>query len=150
VAYQEDMSSLYHAFHDRFNDHDKKQKLIKCQICCIEGIPSHSKNSSICEMCFEDDFWDTIEELKKAKTDMLWAIKVVDEGLLNGRYYAKNQYVGHPLHNGGLAIGVDSLGQAYFYQNKVDAITWADSGSNRPSGKLPKFEIVQIMVSEVG
>jgi hypothetical protein len=147
VAYQEDLPALYHDF----NDSEKKQKLITCQICCIEGIPSHSKNSSICEMCFEDDFWDEMEELEKNKTDMVWAIKTIEEGLFDGYYFAVGQYLGISLYTN----SVDSLGQACLCQTKADAerrirnIQDTDSCRNEPSKKLPVFKVIQIMLSEV-
>lgn len=152
MAFQEDLADLYYAFHDRFNDKDKKQKLIKCQICCIEGIPSHSKNSSVCEMCFEDDFWDKMEEIKESKTAMLWALKTSQDGLLNGCYYPVGSY----LKDAAYPESAESLNQAHFFQTKNDAEkwlikdlqAWIDLDDEDISHK-PKFKIVQITVAEV-
>lgn len=144
------MSSLYRSFHDRVNDSDKQQKLITCQICCIEKVPSHSKNSSICEMCFEDDFWDTMEELKKDKTDMLWALKTISEGLLCESYFSIGSYLGQIAY----PRAVDGLGQSHLFQTKDEAESWMDRDLRawveiEERGKGPAFKIVQITLSEV-
>ncbi len=117
MVFGEDLPALYHAFHDRFGDPMKEQKLIKCQICCLDEVPSHSKNSSVCEMCFDDDFWQKMEEVKRDRVDMIWAVKVISDGMASGSYFAKGQYLSAGLYTD----PVDSLGQARFFQTKTYA-----------------------------
>jgi len=151
MVFGEDLPALYHAFHDRLADDGKEQKLIKCQICCIENIPSYSTGALVCEMCFDDDFWEKMEEIKRDRTDMLWAIKTVSDGAANGAYFAKGQYLGIGLYTN----SVDSLGQARLFQTKTEAdghilaLQDTERLTNKSTLKLPELNLVQILISEI-
>ena len=48
---------LYEAFYERLDTKTKERPIVRCKICCLEA-PAASPMSKICEMCFEEDFWD--------------------------------------------------------------------------------------------
>ena len=153
MVFGDDLPALYHAFHDRFNDSKKSQILIRCQVCCLSGVPSHSKTSTVCEMCFDDDFWDKMEEIEKEKTDMLWVIKAIEGGMAVGSYFATGQYLGA----GSYVISVDSLGQAKFFQTKdyaeMSMTNIQDTEKLTTKGgklQLPVFRTVQVRLTEIG
>lgn len=56
-AHEEFVKELYFSFVDKLTEDGKKHPLIKCKICLLEA-PAESTRSQICEMCYEDDFWD--------------------------------------------------------------------------------------------
>ena len=144
MVFQEDLPALYQAFNERLEKEGKKQKLITCQICRIEDIPSHSTNSSVCEMCFDDDFWRGMKEANEERTGMLWAIKTIDDGLVDGTYFAKGQYLGDGVSS------VDNLSLAKFYQTKTFADEWIDQVKEAESKHRPEFLTVQVRLTEVG
>jgi len=53
------LGDLFKTFHDRLEHDGKQEVMIKCKICCLKA-PAASTNSAICEMCYEDDFWDWV------------------------------------------------------------------------------------------
>jgi len=121
----EDIPSLYHSFYERIDKQGKKQQLIVCRVCQGKDVPSHSTNSDVCEMCFEDDFWDHYAEQKQASVARLWVAKAKEEFVFADSYYPKGSYLGYQDSS------VDSLGQARFFQNKSEVMDWvASSGES--------------------
>lgn len=59
------LPELLKAFHDRFENDGRDDPIIKCKICCLEA-PAASTRAEICEMCYEDDFWDWVQSMKQS------------------------------------------------------------------------------------
>jgi len=55
--FEEDIPDLLTTFFDYIREDGKEHPIIKCKICCLEA-PAASTRSAVCEMCFDDDFWD--------------------------------------------------------------------------------------------
>lgn len=135
-ASHEEIESLYRAFYERIDQTGKKQRLICCRVCRETGVPSHSTNSDICEMCFEDDFWEHFEEQEGIGMARLWVAKAKEECIFADNYFPAGSYFGHQDNS------VDGLGQARFFQNKSDIILWLNSCGS-------PFTAVQVEVREV-
>jgi hypothetical protein len=55
----EHKSDLYAAFYELLDTEPGMYPIVRCKICCLEA-PAASPNAKICEMCYEDDFWDLV------------------------------------------------------------------------------------------
>jgi hypothetical protein len=58
-------TSLYHTYDDFLDKNGKTHPIIKCITCLLEA-PAASTNAKICEMCFDTDFWNLIEEINES------------------------------------------------------------------------------------
>jgi len=57
--YYEELTSAFYELLDE-DSKSRHYPLITCKICCLEA-PAASPNARVCEMCFEDDFWDLVK-----------------------------------------------------------------------------------------
>lgn len=141
-----DISSLYHAFHDRVAG-GKQQKLIICKICNLESI-SHSTHSDICEMCFDDDFWQRYREGKEEGSAIMHVIKVTKSGIIGNCYFPSDSYWA-----GEKEPGVMSLAVAKHYETKDKAentLRGINCSIVKSAGKeFPQFTIKQIKLVEL-
>jgi len=55
--FEEDIPDLINTFFDYLEEDGKHHPIIKCKICRLKA-PAASTRSNICEMCFDNDFWD--------------------------------------------------------------------------------------------
>lgn len=57
MRHDEFTNDLRETFDDKLRGSGEEPPIIKCKICHLKA-PAASIKSSICEMCFEEDFWE--------------------------------------------------------------------------------------------